>query len=192
MLLLLMMLADEKDKDRIVYLYETFRQDMLNFTAYTLKNKYYGTCHDVCHDTEDIVSDTFVKLITNIHMIDFKRSEHEIRGYVMKVLSHEIYDHFVPKRSVELSETFDVEPISDEDMFEEIANIEENEIVIRAISMLEEPHRVVLGLHYVEKMSISDISQLLGKPYTTIHSRLMTAKGHLAKILKEKGVTVDE
>ena len=192
MLLLLMMLADGDGRDRITYLYETFRQDMLNFTAYTLKSKYYETCHDVCHDTEDIVSDTFVKLITNIHMIDFDRTEKELRGYVMKILSHEIYDHYVQRRTVELCKDVNVEPVSDENLFEELANTEENEIVIRAISMLEEPHRVVIGLHYVDGMSIADISQLLGKPYTTIHSRLMSAKAQLAKKLKERGVTLDE
>ena len=181
--------------DHIKYknkLYNSYNNDMLIYTKHLLTGQYADSCHDVDHDTEEIVARTFFKIFTKINLIDFERSEKEIKSYVFTVLINEICDFYQEKEPCVSLEQHSITPISDENMFEEIAIKEENEAVKRALNKLPEPFRATMALHYIDKLSVKDIADLLNKPKSTIYSRIEIGKEKLIVLLKEEGIFVDE
>ena len=54
---------------------------------------------------------------------------------------------------------------------------------VETLSRMEEPHRSVLSLFYVEELSYREISEILGVPTGTVMSRLSRAKDVLRTLL---------
>ena len=178
-----------REKER---LFKAYGADMCAYTKYLLTGKYAESCHDVDHDTEEIVSRTFFKVFTNINLIDFERSEKEIKSYVFTVLKHEGCDFYQDQETSISMEQHSITPVSDENMFEEIAVKEENKAVKRALNNLPEPFRSTMALHYIDRLSVKSIAKLLNKPESTIYSRISIGKKKLIVLLKEEGIFVDE
>lgn len=55
--------------------------------------------------------------------------------------------------------------------------------VVRAIHSLEEPHRSVLALHYLDELSYKEIAEVLQIPTGTVMSRLSRAKDVIRRTL---------
>ena len=178
-----------KEKER---LFKAYGADMCVYTKYLLTGKYAGSCHDVDHDTEEIVSRTFFKVFTNIDLIDFERSEKEIKSYIFTILTHEVCDFYKGRETVISMEEHLIVPVSDENIFEDIAVREENKTVKRALNNLPEPYRSTMALRYIDKLSVMDIAKLLNKSKSTIYSWIEIGKEKLIVLLKEEGIIVDE
>jgi len=63
--------------------------------------------------------------------------------------------------------------------------VEDAEVLLKAVSELSSLVRGVFLLHYVEDLSILEISAALGIPEGTVKSRLHAARTHLKTLLKE-------
>jgi RNA polymerase sigma-70 factor (ECF subfamily) len=57
----------------------------------------------------------------------------------------------------------------------------------QAIDTLPEPQRVVIILHYLEELSVSEIAYAVGIPEGTVKSRLYYARERLKKTILEQG-----
>ncbi len=55
---------------------------------------------------------------------------------------------------------------------------------VETLAKMEEPHRSVLSLFYVEDLSYREISEILGVPAGTVMSRLSRAKDALRRLLQ--------
>lgn len=55
--------------------------------------------------------------------------------------------------------------------------------VVRMIQGMDEPHRSVLSLHYLEELSCRDIAEVLQIPIGTVMSRLSRAKEQIRRML---------
>ena len=68
-------------------------------------------------------------------------------------------------------------------------SFEDAQQVHRGLSKLSLPHREALTLHFLEDLSVDEISQLLSVSPGTVKSRLHYAKRALRTILEEEGYT---
>lgn len=178
-----------KEKDR---LFRTYKEEMCYYSMYHLSGKYAAFCHNVEHDAEEIVARMFLKIFINIDLIDFERSEKEIKSYLFTVLRHEISDFYQDTGRCISLEQHSITIVSDENIFEEIAVKEENDAVKRALNKLPDPFRATMAFHYIDKFSVKEIAKLLDKPESTIYSRIAIGKEKLIVLLKEEGIFVDE
>ena len=177
--------------DKILYIYETFEQELLNYTSTRLYLYYESNVHSIKEDTEDIVYNTLAEIALNINRIDLNRPKGEIRAYVYTILKRIMYDYFNYEEPMIDIDTIDL-PSDDFNFTQKIINDYENEIVKEAIRSLPEPYNTTLYLRYVENMKVEEIAKITNKAQSTIYSRLTTGKDLLEVYLKNKGLKINE
>jgi len=139
-------------------------------------NRHVNTVYRVCfmymknrHDTEDMVQNTFIKLMKDGTV--FKSEEHE-KAWLIKTAANLCKDHFRHwwSKTVGMDKAPDmaVEPPFDTDMNFEM------------IMALPPKYKTVIYLYYYEGYSTVEIAKMLGKNPSTIRSHLHTAR----KLLK--------
>lgn len=118
-------------------------------------------------DAEDVVQDTFVKLVE--HGLDFESKEHQ-KAWLIKVLINCCRDHLKSK------------------WYKKIVNFEENicsksekinyanNELLQIIMKLPLKYRQVILLYYYENYSVKEISQIINKKATTVNSQLQRAR----------------
>ena len=77
---LLLMLTDEEHHDKIKFLYDTFHADMLRFARHRLRQM---GLHSFEVDAEDVVQNTFIKIIQYIDRIDAGAPYKKLRAYIV-------------------------------------------------------------------------------------------------------------
>lgn len=177
--------------DKILYIYETFEQELLNYTSTRLYLYYESKVHSIKEDTEDIVYNTLAEIALNINRIDLNRPKGEIRAYVYTILKRIMYDYFNYEEPMIDIDTIDL-PSDDFNFTQKIINDYENEIAKEAIRSLPEPYNTTLYLRYVENMKVEEIAKITNKAQSTIYSRLTKGKDLLEVYLKNKGVKINE
>ena len=150
--------------------------DLVNMYA----NNVYKIAVSYCNnrsDAEDIVQNVFIKLLKSKEK--FKDDEH-VKRWLIRVAINEsknMNTSFWRKRIVPLE---DSEPIiNTRDKSDEKA------VLLGAVMKLKEKNRIVVQLYYYEGYSLSEISQILRSPLSTITTRLSRARKKLAILLKE-------
>lgn len=142
-------------------------------------------CRNI-EDAEDIVQNTFLRLIQN--KSDFRNEEHRKR-WLIRVAVNLCRNHF--RLGYRLRETLteqeNLERISDSSFFE-YANIspEQSDAEARmfsAVTGLPENMRIVVHLFYYEDYSVKDIAEILGKSESAILTRLHRARLKLKETL---------
>lgn len=143
-------------------------------------NRHVDTVYRVCfmymknrHDTEDMVQNTFMKLMKDKTV--FESPEHE-KAWLIRTAANLCKDHFrhwwsktvgmdkVPEKAVEIP--FDTDSTFD------------------MIMSLPPKYKTVIYLYYYEGYSTAEIAKMLGKNQSTVRSHLHTAR----KLLKMKMV----
>ncbi|WP_042221243.1 RNA polymerase sigma factor [Oceanobacillus manasiensis] len=128
-------------------------------------------------DSADIVQETFIKLYRNIHLFDMNRAFkpwfyrlliNEARRYIGKVSKQAI--------SIESEELLDyLHTTSDGEL-----NFDELDI---AMEQLEENHRTVIILKYLNDFTEKEIAEILELNLNTVKSRLFKARRKLKMIM---------
>lgn len=67
--------------------------------------------------------------------------------------------------------------------------VKDQELLLKALDLISEDHRVVIVLHYFEDLSLNEISESLDLPIGTVKSRLFHAKKVLRDCLRQLGKT---
>ena len=126
-------------------------------------------------DAEDIVQNTFVKLLKSD--MEFKDDEH-IRKWLIKVAMNEcknMWKSFWHKNITSFDE-LDKEP--------EYENSNEKEL-FEEVMKLPKKYSVVLHLYYYEGYSVKEIAQILEITESNVQTRLMRARNKLKEHLQE-------
>lgn len=126
-------------------------------------------------DTEDAVSDTFIKLIKAGVM--FENNEHE-KAWLIRTASNLCKNrlrHWWRKRT-NLSEIDRIQGASDEAEVEIVD-------VLRVVMDLSDKYKTVIYLYYYEGYNSNDIAKILQKPPSTIRNHLHEARNLLRERL---------
>ena len=133
MLAFLLSLADESDHDKIVYLYTHFHDVMIRAAKRKLFMARIPNAADLA---EDVVQNTFVKLIKYIHAINFDVSERELRSYVVSAAVREAINEMERnKQHDDIDQYLDIS--SDEDFVKDVMTHEKYMAVVAAIEQLD-------------------------------------------------------
>lgn len=181
MLSFLLSITDESNHSRIIYLYNTYHDDMIKLAKYRLKKSGLPNYE---LDSEDVVQNAFVKISKYINSIDFEVCEKELKAYVLSIVANE------SKNAVNEYKYFDdieshEEDLSDDDFFERIEIKETYDMVIEQIKHMDEKYSITLLFHYSEDMSVKEIADLMGISEKTVYTRITRGKRLLLELISE-------
>ena len=179
MLALLLMLTDEEHHDKIKFLYDTFHADMLRFARHRLRQM---GIHSYDVDAEDVVQNSFIKIIKYIDRIDLGVPNRKIKAYLLSIVVNECNDFVREQQEVESIDNYE-ETLEDGDFFGALRMEQRYDTVMQAIGALEERYSFTLFYRYAKNMSVADIAQTMGVPEKTVYTRLERGKRLLLQLL---------
>lgn len=113
------------------------------------------------HDSEDVVSDVFVKVFNGLS--DFDENKASLSTWIFTITRNAVIDYFrASKRLCELPE----ELYSEDDTEQNIINAEMLERLADALERLNERERDIIVLHYYGGRTLKDIAEAMGISYS--------------------------
>lgn len=113
------------------------------------------------YDSEDVVSDVFVKVFNGIS--DFDENKAKLSTWIYTITRNAVIDYFrVSKRLCELPE----ELYSEDDTEQNMINTEMLERLADALERLNERERDIIILHYYSGRTLKDIAEAMGISYS--------------------------
>ena len=172
MLGFLLTIADESNYKKIEYLYNKYHDDMIRFARYKLKASGISS-YEI--DSEDVVQNSFLKIVKYIDSIDFTRSEKQLKTYVFSIVSNETMNLLSDKESFDDIDNYS-ETLPDEEFFERLQINLRYDSVVEKIKSLDEKYSITMLLHYCEEMDVRAIANLMEIPEKTVYTRLQRGK----------------
>ena len=152
------------------------------------KNPLYATILRMTkkpQDTQDLVQEVFIKVYQQLGKYDRKGS---FSSWMYRVAINHCMDEFRKKRYqmkiVEINEEKVVNPNHPEVIF---FKKEKNRQLEWLISSLPEDERMIILLRYVNELSDSEISELIGLPLSNVRNKLHRAKKKMRETVKREG-----
>ena len=181
MLATLLLIAGEEDREKVLFLYENFHNEMMILAKSRLKaakRQNYQT------EAEDVVQNTFLRLIRYLNKIDFSRPEKALRAYVLTATANEVATLLSEQTETPMmTEALDLS--WEETFYESLRLAECKDQIADALKRLDPRLAIVLVLYFLEDRSVSEIAEFLKISPKTVYYRLMRAKEALAESIKE-------
>jgi len=141
---------------------------------------------------EEIVVDTFARAYRALARLE---PADTLRPWLYRVAINESYDRRPrPGRSASSLDDAAEEVVAGDDASPAIAaeRSELRRVVLAAVDALDEKHRTVVVLHYLEQLALAEIAQVVGRPIGTVKSRLFYALRRLRTHLsRHPGLAVE-
>lgn len=186
MLQFLLTISDSSDHEKITRIYNGYHLFMLKYATGKLKN--FGRRNYV-YEAEDVVQNSFMKIIRYIDDVDFSLGEKCVKNYIFAILNNEICNFMNDNKELDVfDEAFCEE--AEYDFLEKIHIKESYNDVVKAIENLEERYSATLFLFYCKEMSVNSISELMGISTKTVYTRIARGKIKLLDSLKGANVNV--
>lgn len=135
-----------------------------------------GFLRDV-NQAEDIVSDTFVKIILKKPKI---KNENSFKTYIYQIAKNLTFD-YIRKKKREVVFCEDYQIFADD----EICKNEDKRELIKAISKLKKEYRLIIYLRYYEGFYIDEIEKIVRKNKKYVYNAIDRAKKQLKNLLQE-------
>ena len=142
-------------------------------------NRHVDTVYRICYsymkngpETEDMVQETFLRLITSRKTFDNLRHE---KAWLIVTASNLCKDSLKKAWRNEIS--------YEEDPSLQFACTQENREVLEAVLQLPRDYKVVVYMYYYEGYSTAEIASHLRKPHATVRSHLSRARKLLKTML---------
>lgn len=170
------MLKDEPQKEKLVKLYDTY------------KNRMYISACRILNDpqkAEDAVHDSFIAISRHLEKIEDVDSL-KTASYCIKAAKNTALN-YVKRNFNELPSIMNDEDIFfEENMLDMICTKENYRIVVDSIMSLDEKYRDVLSLYYLNELSIPEISDLLSRKEGTVKQQLARGRHKLIKMIEKE------
>lgn len=170
---------DEDGIQKFEFLFKSYSRQMLSAAYAVLGNR---------NDAEDAVQEAMIRIAEKIDTLDMS-DQARVRRYVLTAAENTAKNMLRKEsrrpKTVCIDDFYDLEDESAE--FAEIDSGKFKEIV-ECIMEMDDTYRDVLYLKFAEEMSDKEISELLGRKYSTVKTQAKRGEALLAKKLKEKGV----
>jgi RNA polymerase sigma-70 factor, ECF subfamily len=132
---------------------------------------------------EEIVVDTFARAYRALARLE---PDDTLRPWLYRVAINESYDRRPRGASQAPLETAAELAISEETSPAAAAErAEDRRVVLAAIDLLDQKHRAVVVLHYLDELPLGEIAEIVGSPVGTVKSRLFyalrTLRSHLSR-----------
>ena len=115
------------------------------------------------HDSEDVVSDVFVKVFNGLS--DFDENKASLSTWIFTITRNAVIDYFrASKRFCELPE----ELCSEDDTERNMINAEMLERLASALERLNDRERDIIILHYYSGRTLKDIARDIGISYSYV------------------------
>ena len=187
MLAFLLTIADESNKEKVLYIYNRYHDSMMRFAKTEL---YALGSLNIDVNAEDAVQSAFLKIVRYIDRIDLSLGEKAVKSYIFSIVYHEIHNLLQEEAHLhDMEEMIEVDfNVNDADFIERLDIKQRYERVVRAISSLDEKYSFTLFWVYCQDMSIRNIADMLGISENTVYTRLARGKRYLLKILESGGI----
>ena len=181
MLMFFMDIENNDDREKVMRLYENY------------KNLMYKEAYQILHDkslTEDAIHDSFVKIIKNLHKIN-ENNVPQTRNYLVIICRNTAIDMTKSKLSLNQYD-YTAEYISSEnsdtasDTLEIVIRRETFNEITEAIEALQPIYRDVFILRRVHNHSRDEIAQILNINVETGKKRLTRAKQQIIRTLNRR------
>ena len=154
-------------------LYQRFAPQLMGIALRYARNQ---------EDAEDIVHDTFVKVLTNLDKFDENGS---LDGWIKKITVNTAINAYYKKKKTENT-------IEINDVEEQIATVSiapndflSEKILLQFINELPDGYRTIFNMFEIDGYSHKEISDLTGSSYSTVRSQLFKAKRALKKRIEQ-------
>jgi RNA polymerase sigma-70 factor (ECF subfamily) len=169
----------EGDEAALNQLVKKYLKPVYNFLYYFTRNQ---------AELDDLTQIAFIKAWKNLRKFDRKK---KFKTWVFAIAKNTAYDFFHKKKTLPFANFIDeegnnkLENISDGSILpDEI--LERKDIakeLEKKLKEIPEHYRIILMLHYKEDFSLSEIAEILDKPYNTIKSGHQRGLTKLKKLL---------
>ena len=122
-----------------------------------------------------MVQEAFVRISKYVNKIDFDGDELKIRAFLKTVVENVTMTYIrkeYPKRDTVSIEDLDYEPVSEEDIVEQMQSKDAYNRAVLLIRRMKPIYRDVLTLRYLYEMDADTIASLTNTPVKTVYTRL--------------------
>ena len=156
---------------------------------------YFVALKIVCNeqDAEDILQETYIKVLEKIDEIDPSQS---FMGWLYRVVSNKSKNHLKKKNAVlfDACEEEEFDDIPDDRVdFNPEESLDRNEAcreVMTAIDELSDEKRICIIMKYFGEMTVNEIAESLEVPESTVRNRVFVAKKELKGKFENKSSTL--
>jgi DNA-directed RNA polymerase specialized sigma24 family protein len=92
------------------------------------------------------------------------------------------------QRRREMLDLADVQAAGTDDLFRQVQNCRDYELLLRSIRQMDAPYREVLMLVYVQEQSVKAAADLLGRPQQTVYTQLKRGRKLLIDLCGKEGL----
>lgn len=137
---------------------------------------------DVC----DALQEAYLSAYSNLNTL---KNEKYFVTWITRILINQCYSIISKNRihSIKITKAQSQLTYTEETEFEDIID---NQIVQKALDLLDEDLRLIAVMYYYNDMSVKDISKTVNIPAGTVKSRLKRARDRLYDILKQMEVGI--
>lgn len=176
MFIYLAMIDSSDGKIKFEIMYAQYKNLM-----FYVSNKILGDTRD----SEDVVHDAFLKIIEIIDNIDDPKSP-KTRSLIVTITENKAIDLYRRRLSKHIV-SFDEEYIGVPEQLM-IEQIEDGDLLSKAIAILPGKYREVLLMKYAQGYSVDEISKILSMSKENVKKTIQRARKKLGDYLEQRGV----
>lgn len=178
LLLYMAMIEDKPDQLRFERIYHSYYKQMLVVADRVLHNM---------DEAEDAVQNALLGIAKNIKSVPLE--ERVERAYVLTAAKNAALS-LLPKKQLRdsIADIADVQAVANTDLFQQVMDCQDYDLLLRAIRQMDPPYREVLMLVYVQEQTVRAAAQILLRKEETVRKQLRRGRSQLIALCRKEGM----